>query len=91
MSWQKYYLPISVNIRNPGAPAVDHEPSSFFHLAYPRTSRNSNIQPAVTHPTKGLKTPCISYNGQGMFIPNNPAIRVSTAIANDAMVKVNWS
>jgi hypothetical protein len=68
-----------------------YEPSSFFHLAYPKTSRKSNIQAAVMPATKYQKTPLTLYNGKGMFMPNHPAIKVSTATANDAMVSVNCS
>lgn len=66
-----------------------YEPSSFFHLAYPKTSRKSNTQPAEEPPTKNPNIPFLLYNVQGMFIPNSPAIKVSAAIANDAMVNVN--
>lgn len=68
-----------------------HEPSSFFHLAYPKIRKKSNTENAVTPPTKNSNIPSFLYSTQGMFIPNIPAIKVSTAIANDAMVNVNWS
>lgn len=68
---------------------LNYEPSSFFHLAYPSRSRKSKKQIAKVIPTKGPKTPFILYNWQGMFIPNTPAIRVSAAMANEAIVNVS--
>lgn len=49
------------------------------------------MQAAVTLPTKGQKTPSMLYNEHGMFIPNIPAIKVSMAMANDAIVSVSCS
>lgn len=71
--------------------AAAYDPSSFFHLAYPRISRKSNVQEPVVTPTKRLNFPWLLYNSQGMFIPNIPATRVSTAIASDAIVNVSCS
>lgn len=72
-------------------PKLAYEPSSFFHRAYPKTSRKSSTEPAVIPPTKSSKMPSFSYKVQGMFMPKIPANNVSTAIANDAIVNINWS
>lgn len=76
-----------VNLDNRGI----HDPSNFFHLAYPKIRRKSIIQPIVMPVTKGQNTPSVWFKVQGIFMPNHPAISVSIAIANDAIVSVNCS
>lgn len=71
--------------------ALPYDPSNFFHLAYAKISKKSNTQAADVIQTKGQNTPSMWYKLQGMFIPNAPAIIVSIAIANDAIVNVNCS
>jgi len=68
-----------------------YDPSNFFHLAYAKISKKRSTQAADVIQTKGQNIPSILYNLQGMFIPNAPAIKVSIAIANDAIVNVNCS